>query len=275
MHKMISRWIWTSVVILLIGGCSANQPLSKELAPTPTKGIDSENISTATPGTVDTGSQNVLHSSDPGEIKAFLSSQKIPNGDIYLENDKVHINIVGLTSEIEQRFAKAFAEGTYVLHDVKYTMQELLAAQDLLNEQKLYQKLNLYSSGVDTIGNKVTISIPSDYAEAAKLEIEKWLDPDMLVYDISELGEPHVIGEIARIDSEQSKRILILEPGNEEPSYWFSFNERSEMLNEAGATIQFKDLKVGQQVKLWSTGMVLESFPAQASVRRMELAALE
>lgn len=275
MHKMISRWIWTSVVILLIGGCSANQPLSKELAPTPTKGIDSEIISTATPGTDDPGSQNVLHSSDPGEIKAFLSSQKIPNGDIYLENDKVHINIVGLTSEIEQRFAQAFAEGTYALHDVKYTMQELLAAQELLNEQKLYQKLNLYSSGVDTIGNKVTITIPSDYAEAAKLEIEKWLDPDMLVYDISELGEPHVIGEIALIDSEQSKRILILEPGNEEPSYWFSFNERSEMLNEAGATIQFKDLKVGQQVRLWSTGMVLESFPAQASVRRMELAVVE
>lgn len=274
MHKMISRWIWTSVVILLIGGCSANQP-SKEPAPTPTKGIDSKIISTTPPGTEDPGSQNMLHSSDPGEIKAFLSSQKIPNGDIYLEDHKVHINIVGLTSEIEQRFTEAFAEGTYVLHDVKYTMQELLAAQDLLNEQKLYQKLNLYSSGVDTIGNKVTITIPSDYAEAAKLEIEKWLDPDMLVYDISELGEPHVIGEIVEIDSERSKRILILEPENEDPSYWFSFNERAEILNEAGATIQFKDLKVGQQVRLWSTGMVLESFPAQASVRRLELAVVE
>lgn len=273
MHKMISRWIWTSVVILLIGGCSANEPLSKELAPTPTMSVDK--ASATPPGNEDPGSQNVLHSSDPQEIKAFLSSQKIPNGDIYLENDKVHINIVGLTSEIEQRFAQAFAEGTYVLHDVKYTMQELLAAQELLNEQKLYQKLNLYSSGVDTIGNKVTITIPSDYAEAAKQEIEKWLEPDMLVYDISELGEPHVIGEIVEIDSERSKRILILEPENEDPSYWFSFNERAEILNETGATIQFKDLKVGQQVRLWSTGMVLESFPAQASVRRMELAALE
>lgn len=272
MHKMFSRWIWTSVVILLIGGCSVNQP-SKEPAPTATMSVDK--ASAIPPGTEDPGSQNVLHSSDPGEIKAFLSSQKIPNGDIYLEDNKVHINIVGLTSEIEQRFAQAFAEGTYVLHDVKYTLQELLAAQDLLNEQKLYQKLNLYSSGVDTIGNKVTITIPSDYAEAAKLEVEKWLDPNMLIYDISELGEPHVIGEIARIESKQNKRILILEPGNEDPSYWFSFNERSEVLNGAGATIQFKDLKVGQQVRLWSTGMVLESFPAQASVRRLELAVVE
>lgn len=236
---------------------------------------NSEIVSTASAGTKDPESQKVLYSSDPEEIKAFLSAQKIPNGDIYLEENKVHINIVGLTTEIEQRFAQAFAEGTYALHDVKYTMQELLAAQDLLNEQKLYQKLNLYGSGVDTIGNKVTITIPSDYAEAAKLEIEKWIDPTMLTYDISELGNPHVVGEIVDIDTEKAKRILILEPGNEDPSYWFSFNVKSEMVGQSCEKISFKDLKVGQQVRLWNTGTVMESFPALASIRRLELAPIE
>ncbi|WP_339315312.1 hypothetical protein [Paenibacillus sp. FSL R10-2734] len=243
MHKMISSWIWISAIILFISGCSE--------------------------------AGKVLNSSDPEVVKAFLSAQKIPNGDIYLQDNKIHINIVGLNAQIEQSFAQTFTAGTYELHEVKYTMQELLAAQELLHEHELYQKLNLYGSGVDTIGNKLTITIPSDYAEAAKLEIDKWIDPSMLTYDISEIGDPHVVGQIVDIDTKQAKRILILEPGKEDPSYWFSFNLKSEMFNEAGESISFKDLKVGQQVKLWNTGMVEESFPALASVRRLELAATE
>lgn len=275
MHKMISGWIWISAVILFISGCSEDQQSNKEPAPAAAITATPDILPTASAGIEEPEAEKVLYSSDPEAVKAFLSAQKIPNGDIYLQDNKVHINIVGLNSQIEQRFAQTFAAGTYDLHDVKYSMQELLAAQELLHKQELYQKLNLYGSGVDTIGNKVTITIPSDYAETAILEIEKWIDPNMLTYDISELGEPHVVGEIVDIDPEQKKRILILEPGMEDPSYWFSFNHKSTMFNEAGESISFKDLKVGQQVELWSTGMVEESFPALASVRRLELAATE
>ncbi|MEK4466065.1 MULTISPECIES: hypothetical protein [unclassified Paenibacillus] len=264
MRKIIIGWIWIPVVILLISGCSEAQQAHKEPVPTPVISSEPQILASTNPAM-----------DDPGAVKTFLSAQKIPNGDIYLQDNKVHINIVGLNSEIEQSLAQTFTAGTYELHDVKYTMQELLAAQELLHEQDLYQKLNLYGSGVDTIGNKVTITIPSDDAEAAKLEIEKWIDPKMLTYDISEIGDPHVVGTIVDIDTKQAKRILILEPGNEDPSYWFTFNAKSEMFNEAGETISFKDLQVGQQVKLWNTGMVLESFPALASVRRMELAITE
>lgn len=264
MRKRIGSWIWISVVILFISGCSEDQQSNKE--PAPAAAI------TATPDILPTASAGI---EEPEAIKAFLSAQKIPNGDIYLQDNKVHINIVGLNSQIEQRFAQIFAVGTYELHDVKYSMQELLAAQELLHKKEFYQKLNLYGSGVDTIGNKVTITIPSDYAETAILEIEKWIDPNMLTYDISELGVPHVVGQIVDIDTKQKKRILILEPGMEDPSYWFSFNQKSTMFNEAGESISFKDLKVGQQVELWSTGMVEESFPALASVRRLELTATE
>lgn len=271
MHKMFSGWIWISAVILFISGCSEDQQSKKE--PAPAISATPDMLATASVGIEDPEAEKVLYSSDPEAVKAFLSAKKIPNGDIYLQDNKVHINIVGLSKQIEQRFAQTFAAGTYELHDVKYSMQELLAAQELLHKQELYQKLNLYGSGVDTIGNKVTITIPSDYAETAMLEIEKWIAPDMLTYDISELGEPHVIGQIVDIDTKQAKRILILEPGMEDPSYWFSFNQKSTMFNEAGESISFKDLKVGQQVELWSTGTVDESFPALASVRRLELTA--
>ncbi|MNO33019.1 hypothetical protein D3C76_230250 [compost metagenome] len=276
MRNKIGGWMWISAVILFISGCSEDQLSNKEPAPANAAATATpENLATASPVPEDSEGKKVLNSSDPDAVKAFLSTQKIPNGDIYLQDNKIHINIVGLNSQIEQRFAQTFAAGTYELHEVKYTMQELLAAQELLHEHELYQKLNLYGSGVDTIGNRVTITIPSDYAETAKREIEKWMDLNLLTYDISELGDPHVVGQIVVIDTHQAKRILILEPGNEEPSYWFSFNEKSEMFNETGEAIHFKDLKVGQQVKLWNTGMVAESFPAQASVRRMELAATD
>lgn len=275
MRKRLGGWIWISVVILFISGCSEDQQSNKEPAPAAAITATPDILPTASAGIEDPKAEKVLYSSDPEAIKAFLSAQKIPNGDIYLQDNKVHINIVGLKSQIEQRFAQTFAAGTYELHDVKYSMQELLAAQELLHKQELYQKLNLYGSGVDTIGNKVTITIPSDYADTAILEIEKWIAPDMLTYDISELGEPHVIGQIVDIDTKQAKRILILEPGMEDPSYWFSFTQKSTMFNEAGESISFKDLKVGQQVELWSTGMVDESFPALASVRRLQLNATE
>lgn len=275
MRKRIGSWIVIAVVILFISGCSEDQQSYKEPAPAAAITANPDILATASAEIEDPEAEKVLYSSDPEAVKAFLSAQKIPNGDIYLQDNKVHINIVGLSKQIEHRFAQTFAAGTYELHDVKYSMQELLAAQELLHKQELYQKLNLYGSGVDTIGNKVTITIPSDYAEPAILEIEKWIDPDMLTYDISELGEPHVIGQIVQIDTKQAKRILILEPGMEDPSYWFSINQKSTMFNEAGESISFKDLKVGQQVELWSTGTVNESFPALASVRRLELTAME
>jgi hypothetical protein len=277
MRIKISGWIWISAAILFISGCSEDEQSNKEPAPANAAAMTAtpDILGTANPGLEDSEAGKVLYDSDPEAIKTFISAQKIPNGDIYLQDNKVHINIVGLNSQIEERFAQTFTAGTYELHEVEYTMQELLAAQELLHEHELYQKLNLYGSGVDTIGNRVTITIPSDYAETAKREIEKWIDPNLLTYDISELGDPHVVGQIVVIDTKQAKRILILEPGNEEPSYWFSFNEKSEMFNETGESIHFKDLKVGQKVKLWNTGMVAESFPAQASVRRMELAPTE
>jgi len=248
LRKRYSLWILIVAVILLISGCTEHQEqTNQQLVPK-----NSE-------------------SSDPEAFKTFLSTEKIPNGDIYLQDNKVHINIVGLDSKIEQRFAQNFTKGSYVLHDVKYSMQELLAVQKDLLTKELHQKLNLYGSDIDTIGNRVKVTIPSDYAAAAILEIEKRIDPNMLSYSISELGDPHVVGQIVAVESDKAKRILILEPGMEDPSYWFSFNQKSALFNEAGEPINFKDLKEGQQVKLWSTGTVEESFPALASIRRLEL----
>ncbi|MNC73037.1 hypothetical protein D3C75_1241730 [compost metagenome] len=67
------------------------------------------------------------------------------------------------------------------------------------------------------------------------------------------------------------RRILILEPGDNSPTYWFSFNAASELLNDAGERISSADLQTGQKVKVWHTGYVEESLPALATVRRLEL----
>ncbi|MNV89086.1 hypothetical protein D3C71_1833520 [compost metagenome] len=93
----------------------------------------------------------------------------------------------------------------------------------------------------------------------------------MLSYEVRELGEPHVTGTIVQLESDPVKRILILEPDKEEPTYWFSINQRSELYNAKGQKAEWPDLKQGQQVHLWSTGMVEDSLPAQATVRRLEL----
>lgn len=208
---------------------------------------------------------------DPEKVQLFLTEESIINGDIYLEDNLVHINIVGLDSGIEQRFAEKFTSGTYILHDVKYSSAELEAAQKLLADQDLHKQLNLYGSWVDVRQNKLGVTVPDDYLEAAEQTLNKLINPGMLRFEVQELGEPSVTGTIVEVKSETVDRILILEPGKETPTYWFSFNDRSELYDAAGQKIEFTGLKKGQQVHIWGTGTVLESLPAQATVRRIEL----
>ncbi|MDQ0194350.1 hypothetical protein [Paenibacillus wynnii] len=253
------KWLWVglTLAVLLLNGCG-EKPEGK---------ANSTTSATATTTPVKT---NPL--ANPGEIRTFLSNKGFPNGDIYLQDEKVHVNIVGLNEEIQDVFAERYVADTYVLHNVEYTIHELETSQKLLEEHNLYLKQNVYGSTIDVIGNRLAIIMPDSSETTAKPEIEKLIDPNMLSYNIEKLGQPHVVGEIVEVESiDNHLRILILEPGKEEPTYWFSFNDRSELYNEAEKEIHFSDLEKGQQVKLWSTGTVEDSLPALATVRRLEL----
>ncbi|WP_157890050.1 DUF3221 domain-containing protein [Paenibacillus sp. DMB5] len=208
---------------------------------------------------------------DPEKVQLFLTEESIINGDIYLEDNLVHINIVGLDSGLEQRFAEKFTSGSYILHDVKYSAGELEAAQKLLADKDLHNQLNLYGSWIDVKQNKLGITVPDDYLEAAEQTLNKLIDPGMLRFEVQELGEPSVTGTIVEVKSGTVGSILILEPGKEDPTYWFSFNDRSELYDADGQKIESTGLKKGQQVHIWGTGTVLDSLPAQATVRRIEL----
>ncbi|MBW4080806.1 YobA family protein [Paenibacillus sp. S150] len=250
MQRFKLKWmqVCLGIVAVLLGGCS---------------------------GSGDSGEQGLsrnLADATPQAVRSLLAEKKIANGDIYLEQSRVHVNIVGLNGEAETEFAQKFSADSYVLHDVAYTTAELEAAYKLLEEQKLYTKLNLYGARLDVKNNKIGVSLPDDQAEEVKEELEKHIRPDMLAYELVELGEPHVVGEIVSLSEPgTSRRILILEPGEAAPTYWFSFNAASELLNGAGERIAAADLLPGQQVKVWHTGTINESFPAQATVRRLEL----
>ncbi|UQZ36588.1 hypothetical protein C2I18_25450 [Paenibacillus sp. PK3_47] len=135
----------------------------------------------------------------------------------------------------------------------------------------MHQRLDLYGAWIDVIQNKIGVTMPDDNAAKIQDELEQLIDPGMLHYDVSKIGEPHVTGEIVEIETGERNRILILEPGQEHPSYWFSIGDRAKMYDAEGLSIAIADLQKGQHVKLWSTGTVEESFPALASLRRLEL----
>ncbi|WP_342566083.1 DUF3221 domain-containing protein [Paenibacillus sp. FSL R7-0345] len=212
-----------------------------------------------------------LPAADPEAIKLFLAEKALANGDIYLENNQVHINIVGLNSGVEELFAGSFSPGSYTLHDVKFSAGELEAAQKLLAERDLHNQLNLYGSWVDVMQNKLAVSVPDDYLKNAEEALNQLIDPGMIRFEAQELGEPSVTGTIVEVKSDTVDSILILEPGKEQPTYWFSFNDRSELYDASGQKIEVSGLKTGQQVHIWGTGTVLDSLPAQATVRRIEL----
>lgn len=210
----------------------------------------------------------------PQQIKQFLTDERIPNGDIYLQDGFVHVNIAGLNEEVEGKFAERFAGAAYKLHDVAYTIEELLEAQQKLEQHDLYRKLNLYSSGVDVIANRLNVEIPEESAGGVKEALDKAVDPGILHLKVRKLGEPEITGAIERVDAER-KRILILEPGQEQPTYWFSLNEASKLVDENGEAVSFSSLRAGMEVRIWSTGAIMESLPAQGSIRRLEVGAQE
>jgi len=208
---------------------------------------------------------------DPDLIKSYLKESSLTHGDIYLDGSIVHVNIVGLTPEVTSAFEKRFVPSTFRLHNVRFSIDELSQAQDKLHEQDLYKKLNLYSSGVDVINNRVTISMPDDAADKVE-EIEKVVNKELISYEFVALGNPHIIGSIAEVDA-AGKRILVHEDGEENPNLWFSFNEFSKLSREDGSNLSFDDFKKGQRIKGWTTGMVMDSFPAQGTARKMILLA--
>jgi putative hemolysin len=52
-------------------------------------------------------------------------------------------------------------------------------------------------------------------------------------------------------------------------AFWFKINQETEIMGQEGETLQFTDLEVNDKVSVWSTGLVLESYPAQTSAARI------
>lgn len=257
------------LAMLLTGGCEADGgPAGTTDTSGEGKGHSAIPAATVQPATA--VPVNAV-TANPADMKSFLKKEKIPHGDLFLEDSLVHVNIVGLSPSVAEKFARRFTKGSYILHDVKYTAQELDAAHTLLIDKDLHRSLNLYSSWIDVKRNKIGITLPDDQAAAAIQALESVIAPDMLFYDIDELGEAHVSGTIVEIERNPVVRVLVLEPGHTDPTYWFSFNEYSLLSDSKGKTIGVSDLKKGQGIRLWSTGMQLDSLPAQATVRKLEL----
>ncbi|KIL34355.1 hypothetical protein SD71_20195 [Cohnella kolymensis] len=136
MNDRTWRWLTILLAAVILGGCGASpDKQGAELESKPH--LDSR------------------RPSQPGEMRSYLAAKNIPNGDIYLQDGLLYVNVVALNERIEAEIAELFVPGSYKLMNVKYTIQQLEAAQQLLLDQNLHEELNIYSSGIDVIGNKI------------------------------------------------------------------------------------------------------------------------
>ncbi|MFD2611593.1 DUF3221 domain-containing protein [Paenibacillus gansuensis] len=136
-----------------------------------------------------------------------------------------------------------------------------------LADHELYRKVNIYSSSIDVIHNRVIITMP-DSDKGSIGAIEAVVDKAMLIYEFEPLGEPDTIGQVTEIDT-KAQRILVSVNGK--PSMWYSFSPFSEIMRESGEASSFSDFKVGQTVHGWSAGMVMTSLPSQATARQIKI----
>lgn len=218
------------------------------------------------------GKGTIDATAEPAEARQFLAEHGIASGDIFLQDGKVYLNIVGLNDSTKRLLADHYLAGTYRTVNVAHSIEELQAAQEKLTSD-VFTQLNLYSSGIDVIRNKITIEMPEESAAQAKQAIEKLIDPDLIIYDIQPLADKDAyVGKIVKLDSGQ-QRILLLVDGEKEPSIYFRISDRSIVANVAGDKIAFADLKKGQRVRAWAAGGIDDSMPAQAGARKVELLA--
>lgn len=252
------------ITAALLAGCGSK--LKEENPPQPNNQQGSE------PAAPDQGSGSTVQpaDADPVAVRTFLSSNDIKNGDIYLQGGKLHINIVGLTPEIEQQVAEQFTAGSYELHDVKYTIQELEQAQHTLMDQGLLTEYGI-SSSIDVIENELDITIPEE-KKAGISKIEQAVGRELVNIQIDVMQEPHIVGVIVSIDP-SGKQLLIQEDGSAEPNFTMAVQEDSQLVTADGKQAGISAFAAGDRVQIWHTGAINESFPAQGSIRRMALAA--
>lgn len=88
---------------------------------------------------------------------------------------------------------------------------------------------------------------------------------------------PYIEGEITNIDHENHRILIVNEQeknGNtDDPvANWAQLTQDGKVRSSSQVEdLTFDDLKVGQQVKAWSTGLFLQSYPGQTSVVKIEI----
>lgn len=82
--------------------------------------------------------------------------------------------------------------------------------------------------------------------------------------------DPYITGNIYDIKEES---ILVAEGVNEEDAMffgkaiWLSVTEETKILNSGNEEISFEELKIGERVTAWTTGVIAESYPERGTAR--------
>ncbi|RAP76103.1 DUF3221 domain-containing protein [Paenibacillus montanisoli] len=214
------------------------------------------------------GNGTMNPNNDPNEVRQFLDDNHIANSDIYLKEGKVYINIVGLDDKIERLLADRYKAGTYQTVNVAHSIEELQKAQQKLIDLKLFDKLNLDSSGLDTMNNRVVITLPETDVEEAKSEIQKYINPDLLSYVVQqESVNPELVGYITKIENQ---RALVVNPISRE------INEtREEFYDAIWVSNIPPDIRVGQNVQVWFKGSIETSYPGQGGASKVTISEVQ
>ncbi len=95
------------------------------------------------------------------------------------------------------------------------------------------------------------------------------------LYNTSEVEEPlsedyYISGEIYSI---LENRVLVAEDGSgkdlEGDAIWVTVEDETDILDYEENSVQFEDLRTGMKVEVWTEGVVLESYPAQGTARKI------
>lgn len=87
--------------------------------------------------------------------------------------------------------------------------------------------------------------------------------------------EADIRGKITDLEKEKGRVLIVHPPTDAEqagPSAaWVTLTEDAKVFGDGEETLSFKDLQIGQQVNAWSTGLMMESYPVQTSVVKIEI----
>lgn len=200
----------------------------------------------------------------------YLEHEPTPHLIVLIQQDHLNQVVVEQLKDYSNQYRDGDPNYVIKLKPATYSYLTLEAVTDQLSRKK--EELTKHhgkvlSYGINEIDNRVDVHV-SKKADLNQEILNELTEGDSSIIYVTEgvtgnvdqhgipLEKPYIVGTIMELN-EETRTWLI------DDQIYFSIDDGTLLLDEQGSPLEETDFHVGDQVKAWADGAILESLPAQ------------